>query len=94
MMRMWIDAFLPPVPHPVRAGPKERRTGIVPQPQPCAQEACAAQAQRARQYEEALRHLAEHAFATRDWRFAQAILKGHSVEEAKALVQDGRTGSS
>lgn len=39
-----------------------------------------------KKYEEALRHIAEKALASRDWRFAQAILNGKSFEEATNLV--------
>lgn len=38
-------------------------------------------------FEAALRYLAENAFASKDWRFAQAVLNGETIQQAKEKVQ-------
>lgn len=44
--------------------------------------------QRTARYEAALRHVAERAFASRDWRFAVCVLNGMSIDAAIVATHD------
>jgi hypothetical protein len=78
--------------HSSAHNPWQEAKDIIEEAEPYRSAAAPAQAQedardaveRAERYEDALRHIAENAFANKDWTFAQLILNGHSIDAARA----------